>query len=44
MTLRIMQGFLACGFIAFARSITKVHPHIQFLLAVTSSSLTNHSR
>jgi hypothetical protein len=29
--------------IATAGSITKVHPYIQFLVAVIISSLTNHS-
>ena len=29
-----MQGYLACGFIASAGALLKVHPYIRFLLVV----------
>jgi hypothetical protein len=38
-----VQGFLACGFIASAKNITKGASLFFFLLAVIISSLTNHS-
>jgi hypothetical protein len=38
-----MQGFLACGFIASARRITKCVSLYFFLLAVIISSLTDLS-
>jgi hypothetical protein len=39
-----MQGYLVCGLLQLHEALLKVHPYIQFLLAVISSSLTNHSR
>jgi hypothetical protein len=39
-----MQGYLACGLLQLQEALLKVHPYIKFLLAVISSSLTNHSR
>jgi hypothetical protein len=41
---KIMQGFLACGILQLQEALLKVHPYIQFLLAVISNSLTNRSR
>jgi hypothetical protein len=39
-----MQGYLAGGLLQLQEALLKVHPYFQFLLAVISSSLTNHSR
>jgi hypothetical protein len=39
-----MQGYLAYGLLQLQEALLKVHPYIKFLLAVISSSLTNHSR
>jgi hypothetical protein len=39
-----MQGSLACGLLQLQEELLKVHRYIQFLLAIVSSSLTNHSR
>jgi hypothetical protein len=39
-----MQGYLARGLLHLQEALLNVHPYIQFLLAVISSSLTNHSR
>jgi hypothetical protein len=38
-----MQGYLDCGLLQLPEALPKVHPYIQFLLAVIISSLTNHS-
>jgi hypothetical protein len=38
-----MQGYLDCGLLQLPEALSKVHPYIQFLLAVIISSLTNHS-
>ena len=38
-----MQGYLDCGFIASTGALLIVRPYIRFLLAVSISSLTNHS-
>jgi hypothetical protein len=39
-----MQDYLACGLLQLQEALLKVHPYIQFLLVVISSSLTHHSR
>jgi hypothetical protein len=39
-----MQGSLPCGLLQLQEELLKVHRYIQFLLAIVSSSLTNHSR
>jgi hypothetical protein len=39
-----MQGYLACGLLQLQKTLLKVQPYIQFLLAVISSSLTKHSK
>jgi hypothetical protein len=39
-----MQGYLACELLQLQEALLKVHPYIQFLLAVLSSALTNHFR
>jgi hypothetical protein len=38
-----MQGYLACELLQLQEALLKVHPYIQFLLAVFISSLANHS-
>jgi hypothetical protein len=39
-----MQGYLAYGLLQLQEVLLKLYPYIQFLLAIISSSLTNHSR
>jgi hypothetical protein len=39
-----MQCYLACVLLQLQEALLKVHPYIQFLLAIVISSLTNHSR
>jgi hypothetical protein len=38
-----MQGYLACGLLQLQEALLKVHPYVQFLLAVIINSLTNHA-